>query len=493
MESPLILFTVLIISQYGVLKILDLKLSGKKQLKVISGVLLSALLVYGANALVWLLPSIRFVLIVLILAVFLSATTKSKFSSGFTATVISVGISYGIIALCAIASATIVFLVTQSTGYAATAAATGLTVLMGCAVIILLFRIRRFKRGMLFLKEKAIGTIGLFLSISIMLSLVFVYILDANAEQGVWIVIIIALCLIGLIGWWRRGLTKLYRKRMTERNIQEYIKIAAEKDDEIRLLRKDNELMAKLIHRDNKLLPSLIDSVVLLHRNSVEKPQENQDEAGRILEHIQQLMADRAKVLKLAQPYNEKPTLEENTVLSGLLGHMATRAAKEEIEFETSVQADTGTLIVSYISTLKFQTLCADLIENAIIATAKSKCKKILFTFTSKDNVFEICVQDSGMSFELETLANLGITKTSTHLDDGGSGIGYMTIFEIIRECNASLVISEYCSEPCSYTKSVSIRFDGNFSYNLLGGRANEFKAMRDALTRPNGSISTSH
>lgn len=54
-----------------------------------------------------------------------------------------------------------------------------------------------------------------------------------------------------------------------------------------------------------------------------------------------------------------------------------------------------------------------------------------------------MCIYDSGIEFELETLKKLGLERITTHKKTGGSGIGFMTTFETLKECKASLIIEE--------------------------------------------------
>jgi C4-dicarboxylate-specific signal transduction histidine kinase len=109
----------------------------------------------------------------------------------------------------------------------------------------------------------------------------------------------------------------------------------------------------------------------------------------------------------------------------------------------------------SGVTKQKLETLLADLIENAIIATSYSTYKRIFVTMGIVDDCLEINIQDSGIPFEVEVLANLGLVKSTTHADTGGSGIGYMTIFEILRKYAASLTITEYIPENYAFTKSI--------------------------------------
>jgi hypothetical protein len=60
-------------------------------------------------------------------------------------------------------------------------------------------------------------------------------------------------------------------------------------------------------------------------------------------------------------------------------------------------------------------------------------------------------------------LIRLGSAFVTTRADKGGSGIGFMTTFDTMRECGASLEINE--KESSDYSKSVSVRFDGKSRY----------------------------
>ena len=86
-----------------------------------------------------------------------------------------------------------------------------------------------------------------------------------------------------------------------------------------------------------------------------------------------------------------------------------------------------------------------------------------------------IQVLDTGIEFEIETLLKLGLERTTTHRDSGGTGIGFMTTFETLKECNASLVIEEYNNEK-DYKKSLNIIFDGKSEYNINSYRAEKIK-----------------
>ena len=87
-------------------------------------------------------------------------------------------------------------------------------------------------------------------------------------------------------------------------------------------------------------------------------------------------------------------------------------------------------------------------------------------------------VLDSGENFKPEVLKNLGRRRITTHANDGGSGIGLMNLFGIMKQTQASFTIEEY---PCygsrgKYTKALSVTFDGAGKYRIITDRAEELK-----------------
>jgi len=171
-------------------------------------------------------------------------------------------------------------------------------------------------------------------------------------------------------------------------------------------------------------------------------------------------------------------------MVDGLMRFMLQKASSNEIQFDVTILEKPSGLIEAGVPAIKLETLCADCIENAIIAASHSAYRKILVTFGTHEGFHELNIQDSGIPFEAETLPALGVKRASTHLDDGGSGIGYMTIFGILRELKASLIITEYEPRPYGFTKSVKIRFDNKNAYEVVTFRADE---LREALGQSAG------
>jgi sensor histidine kinase regulating citrate/malate metabolism len=176
---------------------------------------------------------------------------------------------------------------------------------------------------------------------------------------------------------------------------------------------------------------------------------------------------ERTGILNRELQKNELITSQINPILDGVIRYMMMKASAEGIQFEIAEMNGFASLIESVIQPIKLQTLIADLVENAINATKNSNAKRVLISLCEDDGIFCMSVYDSGTCFDAETLLNLGKKKKTTRNHEGGSGTGYMEIFKILNESNASLTITEFEPEQSCYTKSISIRFDDKAEHIL--------------------------
>ena len=124
----------------------------------------------------------------------------------------------------------------------------------------------------------------------------------------------------------------------------------------------------------------------------------------------------------------------------------------------------------------KLETMIGDHLQDALIAANASNrtIRSVLAMIGEAGNCYEFSVQDSGIPFEVDTLVRLGTERITTRADEGGNGIGFMKTFETMRECGASLIITE--KEPgSSFSKIVTIRFDGENRYIIETYRPSDF------------------
>lgn len=118
--------------------------------------------------------------------------------------------------------------------------------------------------------------------------------------------------------------------------------------------------------------------------------------------------------------------------------------------------------------------------ENALIATIHEQGTNILLHIGVMDENYFISVWDSGIPFPKEVLFHLGKKQYSTHKEDGGSGIGLVSTYQLLQKYQASIHINECLASltnntsKLDYTKQVSIIFDNKTEYHLRTNRDTE-------------------
>lgn len=348
-----------------------------------------------------------------------------------------------------------------------------LTCIISIMINIVLLRIKRIKNGIQFFEKSENLGLGLTISSIIILSSMIVY----KEETNILIILIVAfcalLCSFGLYLWIKKSITKHYREKQQLKYELEYKKQLEQKEQEIEKLNHSNEYLAKIVHRDNHLM-SALDSSINAYFESGDR-----DFKDDILRKIQTLEIERAELINNEQRDSKILPSTGNTLIDGAVNNLYIKAAAHGIDFDVSVSATVDEVIGKYISQTDLQTLICDHIKDAIIAVdAKNESNgKILVDFYMENDHYTITVFDSGVDFEIDTLAKLGKERVTTYADNGGSGIGFMTTFETLRKSYASLIITEF-ENKIPFSKSVSIRFDGNTAFIIQSYRKDELKSV---------------
>lgn len=340
----------------------------------------------------------------------------------------------------------------------------------------LFMKIKRIRNGIIFFEKSENLGIGLILSGMIFLISAVGYEIISNRIIVVVITFGIAISGFGLYLWIRKGITKHYREKLQLKSELYYKEQLEQKEQEIEKLNHSNEYLAKIVHRDNHLM-SALDSSINAYFESGDR-----DFKDDILRKIQTLEIERAELINNEQRDSKILSTTGNTLIDGAINNLYIKAAAHGIDFNLSVSATVDEVIGKYISQTDLQTLICDHIKDAIIAVdAKNENNgKILAELSMENDNYTISIFDSGVDFEIDTLAKLGKERVTTHADNGGSGIGFMTTFETIRKSYASLIITEF-ENKTPFSKSVSIRFDGNTAFIIQSYRKEELKSV---LTR---------
>jgi len=438
-------FFIIFLSFFVYLKILKIENSGNRIFATFKGIVISVVLSAALHFLYPILPRMRFALIVLLAGILASQMAPIKLDLAITSFSLANGICYSFALLSAVFIHGIMWLlpITENDILLALLAS-----LLQFVLVKLLFSIRRMKKGMLFLKDRGAGAVGLVISGIVFFAIAVIS--DQGITHEVRLIFIVStfICVVGILVWWRIGLTKMYKKNIQQRAMQEL-------EEENIKLKESNRLMEELIHRDNKLLAAMYEYEAAGYARKI-----------MLQTEIDSLMQNRLNTIGKAQRAYKTLPKTNDVLLDGVLQSMLARATKQEIQFDFTLFDDISKLLET-ITSIKLSTLFSDLLENAIIATSHSEYKRILVSFGYRDGCYEFSVQDSGVLFEQNTLKKLGQERTSTRLNEGGSGIGYMTIFEILREYNASLIITQHPPKKFRFAKIVTVRFDSKSEYSV--------------------------
>lgn len=345
-------------------------------------------------------------------------------------------------------------------------------------LIYLFFRIKRFRNGFSFLKNNSINIVNIIGGISsiFIINIYLFYVIFENSLLRTLFVIYLVLGGLLMIKWIRSSITKHYKEKMKERTVELQAEQIKEKDKIINNLKEELSNALTINHKYNHRLSAMENAVSKLGEQ-LEFKEEYATEYAEILDSLKELSSEYKSELYNTSTETKLPKTNIFSI-DNLLEYMKTQAIREKIDFNVELHGDINYMIKNIIPKNKLETLIADHVKDAIIAITSSNNtnKNILVKLGIKNKYYEFCISDTGIAFEIDTLLKLGLEKTTTHKDSGGSGIGFMTTFETMKECKASLIIEEYPISDNDYTKSVIIRFDGDNEYKIISYRAEEIK-----------------
>jgi hypothetical protein len=466
-------FSIIIISLFIYLKILNLKEISKT--KIVLSILFSAFLSLVMFWLRIIIPEISIFIMVISTGIFIIALTKMQTEIVLTSIIICYAFGFFFFLLASIITISLSkilfgFIVNDFIIISSVFLFQGIFANIP-------FKFKRLKNGLPFLKNKKIYNFGVFISIIL---LIMVVVSSSKGTSLIYLLPLIGiiLCAIAIIAWWRNNITKTYLERLKNKELEDAKNLVIEKDKKINELTKHNDFLSKIIHRDNKLIPAL---ELAVKDFLISTLQNNSDEnkliGEQLLKQLETITKDRKGIIYQYQAENKQFPSTKIFSVDNLLTYLYHIAKEKQIIFDLILAANTKFIVESLITEDSLNTLLADLIENAFIAVDQCEYKKVLVSIGITENCYEIHIDDSGLAFEIDTLINLGIKKSTTHAHEGGSGIGLMSAFEIIKSIKASLTIEEYSNKTTfSFTKRISIRLDGKLEYIVKTYRTNEIK-----------------
>ena len=344
------------------------------------------------------------------------------------------------------------------------------------------FMIKRFSNGFSFLKEEDklynFTIVGLILGGTLILFF-SIFRMNQNTNERNFAMIAFALIILGSYIWIKRSITLDYRERMRNREVNMLKEeLEAEKEKNVKLNEEISEL-AKINHKYSSRIKASEESVKKL---AYMFNKTNNTEFGNELSDITKLITDLSSQYsnEIASKLKYAKKLPSTNVkgVDSILAHMQKESLDNNIDFELKTNCSVNHLIEKYIPQNRLETLLGDHIKDAIIAinSGNNNLRKIYVIFDIIDNCYQISFYDSGIDFEIDTLINLGIEAITTHKDTGGNGFGFLTTFETLKECKASLIIEEINFKNSNFSKAIHVLFENNSSYVKKTNRIEDFK-----------------
>lgn len=425
-----------------------------------------------------LVPEFTYLLPVFTFFVFFSLCTKMPSVHNFSICLISLCLNLLIFSLISLVSSIIFTLTSDSISTSDLST----IVLITCAIyppaVFFLFKIRRLSSGLFMSHSSILLHVGTFLSI-ITLAIYTSEQLNNytySLTHLLRILLLTALLIIFFL-WWKVQITNSYRRKLLLLELSTLRTKNNEQQNYIHSIEAENQRLGKIIHKDNRIVNAMSDAVRDYLANYESALGDDFSEKGkRILAELDQLFDARQSLLDSDNSINSRICKTNRIGIDALLSYMQKEAASYQIELSFNFEPEFFNVMEKYISENNIVHLLSDLLENAVIATRYANAHKIELTLTVLNNIPAISVSDSGIAFEIDTYMNLGITNASTHLDSGGHGIGLIDIWNIKKNCLATLCIEELPSTSV-FTKRISIMFDNKSRYIISSSRSADITA----------------
>lgn len=466
MDRVLILFTTYICSMLIFIRFMDVKLNTQKRIYVTLASLVLPILCQVLGGISNLYIKLIFLLLIIMSLVFV--VRKEKYSA-IPGAIISVAVSLCAEYMSLFLTGVLFYYLNYSQGKLLTTICSCLLQLVFCIGV---SSIKRIKKGFNYISQDNNFGIGL-LSSSYILAFCFLLTKakDLGTLRGLLLFTICPLILSGLILWIRNIVKRYYKNKLQDRENKYTKQEIEDKDKRIERLEAEITTLAKQVHRDNHLMTSVDRSVQELAEC------DSAEQREQIVGEIHTLYLERNDSIAKEQQKNKILPSTGFALIDSSLSELYVKAAARGINFDLTVGEEPYYLVNNIISQTDLQTLLCDHIKDAIIAVESAGITdgRILVTIEKKDSIYEIAIRDNGVDFDVDTLARIGMEQVTTHADDGGSGIGFMTTFETLHKTKGSLIITEY-EQKTPFSKSVAFVFDGLNRFIISSYRKEELE-----------------
>ena len=352
--------------------------------------------------------------------------------------------------------------------------ATAILIFLLYIVLLKIFFIpKKFKNGFNFIqkniKDSNVDNIILNISAIIIFFITFIAYIDYSARIDAFLAVVLVTIIMFITI--SKSFQQYYKHRLLLKELDSTKAELDQMNQNNKDLEKENIEINKVNHTLSHKLKALEHKINKLLMNEEITKELSIVEKNKIKENLEDISKE---------VYKEKAivslTKTEIPNIDNMLELMQEECIKNKIEFELQIIGNIFHMTNNYISKEELEILIADHVKDAIIAINHSdnEYRSILVRLGKIDNCYSLYIYDSGIEFEEETLKNLGKKPSTTHAEEGGTGLGFMNTFDTLRKHNASLIIKEI-SKPCknNYTKVLMIKFDGKNNFQVKSYKNN--------------------
>ena len=387
---------------------------------------------------------------IILLSILLTFSVKYKHLNAIIITLVSISINYIIFYI----SSTIMYLVCFLLKIKDERITFTFIIITHFLILNKIIKIKRIKNGFSFLYINLDNDYFKIAFFNISSIILFMVLLIINYSKGITENNGIAFIIFSIIMFLtiKKSIETYYKQKLLIQDLNETKKELENKKREIEELETENLRFSKKSHSLAHKQKSLEFKINKLLMNS-----ENAKELG--------LQDDLKKISEQLNENSKLPQLDKTgiTEVDDMLNVMQEECRLNNIDFILQLNGNIYQMTNNYISKEELGILLADHIKDAIIAINHSDNinKSIMVRLGKIEECFAVYIYDSGIEFPKNVLEKLGKIPITTYPDEGGTGMGFMNTFDLIKKCNASLII-ESIGKPSkdNYTKVIKIKFD---------------------------------
>lgn len=396
-------------------------------------------------------------LLIITLSIGISKCAKRKISYSIFITIVSISINYVIF----LVSTSIVYIINYILKINDDKIL--LIIILGLYVIFIyrFMKIKKISKGFAFIQNNLFLDYFTISNLNISTIIIFTITLFRNCDKSNNKLILLELsgAILVMVITIKKSFELYYKQKLLIKDLDETKEELAKTKEELAKAEKENLEASKrshsLVHRQKALEFQI--SELRKSKNSKDINKIKQD-----VENLSKELYGKEVMTQLS-----KTNIE---LIDNMFRYMQFECYKNEIRFDLQICGNIYKMINNVINKETLEILLADHIKNAIIAVKHSENsnKSILVKLGKIGDCYGVCIYDSGIEFKEETLKTLGKKPSSTHLDEGGSGMGFLNTFDTLNKYKASLIIDEI-GMPCeeNYTKVIMIKFDGKNEFKV--------------------------